>query len=59
MVYKVFFGKLRELIRGDSSMKKKDAVSVLTKRCGMPLEVAGQLAKHVERELRWKSSALV
>jgi tRNA U34 5-carboxymethylaminomethyl modifying GTPase MnmE/TrmE len=42
-----FVRRLRELFQGNSSVKKKDVVSILTKRYGMPPEVAGQLAKVV------------
>jgi len=55
--FRRFMGKLRELMSGNHSMKKKDIKSVLTKRCGMPKEAAVELARHVEEELRRKKSA--
>ncbi|OAX37198.1 hypothetical protein K503DRAFT_743100 [Rhizopogon vinicolor AM-OR11-026] len=48
---KRFMGKLRELFSGPS-MGKKDMVTVLTKRCGMPPEAAVRLAKEVRKDLR-------
>jgi len=56
--FRRFMGKLRELFLDDSSMKKKDIVTVLTKRCGVPMEAALELAKQVREDLvRKKSSA--
>jgi len=50
--FKSFVRGLKELLFGDSSMKKKDIVTVLTTRCGVPREAAITLAAHVRDELR-------
>lgn len=46
-----FMHKLRELFPGNYSMKKKEVMTILTKRCGMPVEAAEQLAKQVRKDL--------
>jgi len=48
--FRRFVRKLKELILGDSTMRKKDVVAVLTKRCGMPSDAAVVLAKQVREE---------
>jgi tRNA U34 5-carboxymethylaminomethyl modifying GTPase MnmE/TrmE len=48
--FRRFMRKLKELILGDSTMRKKDVVAVLTKRCGMPSDAAAVLAKQVREE---------
>jgi tRNA U34 5-carboxymethylaminomethyl modifying GTPase MnmE/TrmE len=48
--FRMFMGRLRVLLLGNSSVKKKDIVTVLTKRCGMPVEAALQLAKQVRKD---------
>jgi len=52
--FRRFMSKLRELFQGNSSVKKKDIVSVLTKRCGMPPAAAARLAKEVGKDLKRK-----
>jgi len=51
--FKRFIRSLRELIIGPD-VKKKDIVTVLTKRCGMPMEAAVELAKQVREDPRRK-----
>jgi GTPase Era involved in 16S rRNA processing len=43
--------KLREFLTGGSSVKRKDLVSHLTKRCGISSEVAKQLAKMIRQDV--------
>jgi hypothetical protein len=50
-----FMDKLRELLSG-SIPKKKNIVTVLTKRCGMPREAAIELASQIRQESGRKSS---
>jgi tRNA U34 5-carboxymethylaminomethyl modifying GTPase MnmE/TrmE len=49
---KRFVRSLKELLLGDSSMKKKDIVTVLTTRCGVPREAAQTLATYVRDDSR-------
>jgi len=52
--FRRFMRRLRELFQGNSSVKKKDVVSILTKRCGMPLDAAAKLAKKIGEDLKRK-----
>ena len=55
--FKRFMRLLRELFIGNPDIKKKDIVTVLTKRCGMPMEAALELAKQVREDFRQRRSA--
>jgi len=52
--FRRFMSRLRELFQGNFSVKKKDVVSILTKRCGMPSDAAEKLAKEVRNDLKRK-----
>jgi len=54
--FKRFMRHLRELILGNPDIKKKDVVAVLTKRCGMPIEAALEVAKQVREDFSQKRS---
>ncbi|KAG1771150.1 hypothetical protein EV702DRAFT_656554 [Suillus placidus] len=43
--------KLKELLAGNGNVKKKDLVPHLTKRCGVSLDVAKQLADMIRQDL--------
>jgi len=45
---KMFISRLLELLPGNHTLKKKDIVHVLTKRCGMPQQAAILLAKQIK-----------
>ncbi|OAX35944.1 hypothetical protein K503DRAFT_772984 [Rhizopogon vinicolor AM-OR11-026] len=51
-----FIRKLKELLLGNHTLKKKDIATILIKRCGMPPEAAVLLAGEIRRETRRKSS---
>ncbi|KAG2088664.1 P-loop containing nucleoside triphosphate hydrolase protein [Suillus discolor] len=42
--------RLKELLRGNSHVRRKDLVRHLTKRCGISLNVAKQLADRIKRD---------
>jgi tRNA U34 5-carboxymethylaminomethyl modifying GTPase MnmE/TrmE len=52
--FRGFMSRLRVLFLGNSSVKRKDVVSILTKRCGMPQDAAVKLAKEVRKDLKRK-----
>ncbi|OAX32127.1 hypothetical protein K503DRAFT_776961 [Rhizopogon vinicolor AM-OR11-026] len=49
--FRRFVLKLRGLLPGKYTLKKKDITTTLTKRCGMPQEAAALLAKQIRQEL--------
>ncbi|OAX33352.1 hypothetical protein K503DRAFT_748849 [Rhizopogon vinicolor AM-OR11-026] len=54
--FRRFMRKLRELLLGNHTLKKKDINTILTKRCGMPQDAAISLAAQIRQELSQKLS---